>query len=82
MSIVDLSKQNCHCDNEAEVIFKMIKCQKENGGTKWTYGEIMTPVCCDDEEARIVYEENKLTIYYADGTISTYTHTEHIIENI
>lgn len=82
MSIAQLSKKNCNCDNEAEVIFKMIQFQKQNGGTRWTYGEIMSPVCCDDEEARIVYEENKLTIYYADGAIQIYTHIEDIIENI
>ena len=61
-------KSNCHCENEAEVLYKMYV-------TLGTLADcdIETPVCCQSEQARMVISGNTLTLYYTDGTTSTYT---------
>jgi hypothetical protein len=63
-----MNKSNCHCENEAEVLYKMYKIQN----TLYDI-DIETPVCCHSEKARMVILGNTLTLYYTDGTVSTYT---------
>lgn len=58
----------CQCENEAEVLYNMYKLQ----GTLKDM-DINTPVCCGSEQARMVIAGKTLTLYYTDGTVSTYT---------
>ena len=60
--------QDCQCENEAEVLYNMYK----RLGTLADM-DINTPVCCRSEQARMVISGKTLTLYYTDGTISTYT---------
>lgn len=59
---------DCQCENEAKVLYDMYK----KLGT-YQEGEWETPVCCKDEPARMVIQGETVTLFYADGTISTYT---------
>lgn len=59
---------NCHCENEAKVLYDMYKVQGSLSDM-----DIVTPVCCSDDPARMVISGKTLTLYYADGTVSTYT---------
>jgi hypothetical protein len=60
--------QDCQCDNEAKVLYDMYKLQGV-----LTDMDISTPVCCGTKEARMVISGKTLTLYYTDGTVSTYT---------
>ena len=60
--------QDCVCDNEAKVLYDMYKLMGNLQDM-----DIQTPVCCQDGNARMLIIGNTLTLYYADGTISTYT---------
>lgn len=59
---------NCQCENEAKVLYDMYKLQGSLSNM-----DIVTPVCCSDDPARMVISGTTLTLYYADGTVSTYT---------
>lgn len=60
--------QDCQCENEAKVLYDMyVKL-----GTLQDM-DIDTPVCCRSEQARMVIAGKTLTLYYSDGTTSTYT---------
>jgi hypothetical protein len=59
---------DCHCDNEAKVLYDMYKVQNNLKDGEWD-----TPVCCHSEQARMVIAGKTLTLYYTDGTVSTYT---------
>lgn len=59
---------NCQCENEAEVLYNMYKTQSNLQDGEWD-----TPVCCGSEQARMVILGTTLTLYYTDGTVSTYT---------
>ena len=59
---------DCHCDNEAKVLYDMYKVQNNLKDGEWD-----TPVCCHSEQARMVISNKTLTLYYTDGTVSTYT---------
>lgn len=63
-----MSKEKCDCENEAEVLYKMYKAQKSLQDGEWN-----TPVCCRSEQARMVVSGKTLTLYYTDGSNSTYT---------
>lgn len=60
--------KDCQCENEAEVLYKMYK----KLGTLADI-DVQTPVCCHSEQARMVINDKTLTLYYTDGTISTYS---------
>jgi hypothetical protein len=59
---------DCQCENEAKVLYDMYKLQNVLADM-----DIITPVCCRSEPARMVISGKTLTLYYADGTVSTYT---------
>ncbi len=59
---------DCHCDNEAKVLYDMYKVQNNLNDGEWD-----TPVCCHSEFAHMVISGKTLTLTYTDGTISTYT---------
>jgi hypothetical protein len=59
---------DCQCDNEAKVLYEMYKKLGHLADCDMT-----TPVCCKDEPARMVIIGNTLTLYYEDGSVSTYT---------
>ena len=59
---------DCHCDNEAKVLYDMYKVQNNLKDGEWD-----TPVYCHSEQARMVIAGKTLTLYYTDGTVSTYT---------
>lgn len=58
----------CQCENEAKVLYDMYK---KMGNLKDM--DVETPVCCRSEHARMVISGKTLTLYYTDGTTSTYT---------
>lgn len=62
---------DCQCENEAKVLYDMYKFKNTLQDM-----DIITPVCCRDEPARMVISGKTLTLYYADGTVSTYTESE------
>ena len=68
MDIMVDSNINCQCQNEAQVLYNMYKTL----GTLEDM-DIETLVCCRSEQARMVIEGKTLTLYYSDGTTSTYT---------
>ena len=59
---------NCQCENEAKVLYDMYVTL----GTLEDM-DIDTPVCCGSKQARMVIAGKTLTLYYSDGTTSTYT---------
>jgi hypothetical protein len=63
-----MANQDCQCENEAEVLYNMYKVQNNLRDI-----DIETPVCCNSEQARMVISGKTLTLYYTDGTVSTYT---------
>lgn len=60
--------EDCVCENEAKVLYDMYKVQNNLQDI-----DCLTPVCCKEGDARMVISGKTLTLYYADGTISTYT---------
>lgn len=61
-------EKGCQCHNEAEIMYNMYK----KLGTLEDM-DIETRVCCRSEQARMVVSGSSLTLYYSDGSISTYT---------
>lgn len=65
-----MSTQNCQCDNQAKVLYDMYKVL----GTLADIDiNIDTSTCCPTGQARMVISGKTLTLYYTDGTVSTYT---------
>lgn len=63
-----MANQDCQCENEAEVLYKMYKLQGTLQNGEWD-----TPVCCRTEQAHMVISGKTLTLTYSDGVVSTYT---------
>lgn len=63
-----MAQQDCQCENEAEVLYNMYKVQNNLVDGEWD-----TPVCCGSKQARMVVAGKTLTLYYSNGTVSTYT---------
>lgn len=63
-----MSKENCHCENEAEVLYKMYKTMNNLVDGEW-----QTPTCCGDGLALMNISGKTLSLTYADGTQQTYT---------
>jgi hypothetical protein len=59
---------DCTCEQEAEILYKMYKKLGH-----YEDCDMVTPVCCQSEPARMVIQGETLTLHYADGTVSTYT---------
>jgi hypothetical protein len=59
---------DCQCENEAKVLYDMYKFQNNLHDGEWD-----TPVCCRSEQAHMIISGKTLTLYYTDGTVSTYT---------
>lgn len=63
-----MAQNPCQCENEAQVLYEMYKHQGNLQDGEWD-----TPVCCNSEHAHMVISGKTLTLYYTDGTVSTYT---------
>lgn len=59
---------DCHCENEAEVLYNMYK---KLGHLQDM--EVFTPVCCKEGEAKMIISGKSLKLIYADGSTSEYT---------
>lgn len=60
--------QDCHCENEAKVLYEMYKIQNTLQDGEWD-----TPVCCKEGLAKMTIKGKTLTLVYADGSIDSYT---------
>lgn len=59
---------NCHCENEAKVLYDMYKKMGTLKDGTW-----QTKTCCADGMSTLTIAGKSVTLVYPDGTIASYT---------
>lgn len=63
-----MDKSNCHCENEAKVLYDMYKKMGTLRNGRWS-----TITCCEEGIAVLEIRGKNVTLTYASGTVQTYT---------